>query len=216
MDGAGAMGRGVNLPPQKRFRHRPQPHVRRAILGSLPVGPEAREGHRIWRCLLWAAIALVLFQIEAGIKLHLQHPFLRVDVASMVLFFVALELGAIEGALSAFAVGFVADLFVLGPPGLCSFLAVAIWTGAHLVPPRAFRSGWLGPGSLALAFSLAFQLGILGIESLIRPSSEAPGTMAWASVVPVAMITAVCAVPFRSLLRRLDRMSSGQASSRAR
>lgn len=215
MGGAISKGRGVSrsfhrLPP------RPKPHVRRAILGSLPLGPEAREGRRAWRCLLWALIALFLFQIQAGIKLHLPHPFIRVDVASVVLFFVALDLGAIEGVLSAFAVGFVADLFVLGPPGLCSFLAVALWTGAHLIPPRAFRYGWIGPGTLAFVFSLAFQVGILGLETLNRPSWEAPGPLAWASVVPVAALTAVCAVPFRSLLRRLDRMTSGEGSLRAR
>jgi len=216
VDGAVAMDRGVNRLFRNRLPPRPRPHVRRAILGSLPLGPEAGEGRRVWRCLLWAAIALVLFQIEAGIKLHVPQPYLRVDVASMVLFFVALDLGAIEGALSAFAVGFVADLFVLGPPGMCAFLAVAIWTGAHLIPPRAFRSGWFGPGTLAFVFSLAFQVGILGLETMNRPSWEAPGRMAWASVVPVAAITAVCAVPFRSLLRRLDRMTSGEASLRSR
>lgn len=211
------MGRGVRGLADARFaRRRPLPHVRRAILGSLPVGAKAQEGHRIWRALLWGLVALLLFQIQAGFKLHVQHPFLRVDVAALVLFFVALDLGAIEGAVSAFVVGFVADLFLLGPPGLCAFVAVALWTGAHLIPPRAFRSGWLGPFGLALCFSLAFQLGILGIESAIRPSAEAPGTMAWVSAVPVAGLTGVLAIPFRSLLRRLDRMISGEALARDR
>ncbi|HLV59998.1 MAG TPA: rod shape-determining protein MreD [Fredinandcohnia sp.] len=208
------MGPQVSLSSQ--HRHRPLPHVRRAILGSLPVGAEPREGRRAWRALLWALIALLLFQIQAGLKLHLQQPYLRIDVAALVLFFVALELGAIEGALSAFAVGFVADLFVLGPPGLCAFLAVALWTGAHLVPPRAFRSGWLGPAALAFAFSAAFQLGILLIETAILPAAQAPGPTAWAAVVPVAALTAVAAIPFRSLLKRLDRAISGETFVRDR
>lgn len=207
------MGLGVNLPPSRR---RPLPHVRRAILGSLPVGAGATEGKRAWRAIVWGLVALFLFQLQAGIKLHLPHPFLRIDVAALLLFFIALELGAIEGAISAFVVGFVADLFVLGPPGLCAFVAVALWTGAHLIPPRAFRSGWLGPGTLAFSFSIAFQLGILGIESAIRPSAEAPGPIAWASTVPVAVLTAFFAIPFRSLLRRIDRTISGRTLARDR
>src|SRR5690606_22925297 len=143
-----AMGPGASL-PTSQSRRRPLPHVRRAILGSLPIGAGSRDGRRVWRALVWGLVALLLFQIQAGCKLHVQHPFVRIDVAALVLFYVALELGAIEGAISAFAVGFVADLFLLGPPGVCAFLAVAIWTGAHLIPPRAFRSGWLGPGVLA-------------------------------------------------------------------
>ena len=208
------MGRGVNLTPPSR--RRPLPPVRRAIRGSLPIGEQSKEGHRLWRALLWGFIALLLFQFQAGFKLHVQHPFVRVDVASLLLFFIALDLGAMEGALSAFAVGFVADLFVLGPPGLCAFLAVALWTAAHLIPPRVFRSGWLGPWTLALAFSFAFQLGILGIESAIRPAAEAPGTVAWVSTVPVALLTAALALPFRNLFRRLDRMISGEALARNR
>lgn len=199
-----------------RSRGRPLPHVRRAILGSLPVGAQLREGRRVWRALLWGLLALLLFQFQAGFKLHVQHPFLRVDVAALLLFYIALELGAIEGAVSAFVVGFVADLFVLGPPGLCTFLAVALWTAAHLLPPRVFRYGWIGPGTLAFLFSIAFQLGILGIESAIRPTAEAPGTLAWASVPPVAVLTAAIAIPFRSLLRRLDRAISGEVLARDR
>jgi cell shape-determining protein MreD len=183
--------------------------VRRAILGSLPIGAGKRERHRLWRVALWGVLALILYQATSGLFVHLRHPFVRVDVASMLLFFVVLELGTLEGALSAFVLGYVADLFVGGPPGLCCFLAVAIWTLAHLLPPRAFRSSWLGASILASGISAAFQVGILGAEALVRPSWEAPGTIAWLSVVPVAMISASLAVPLRSLLCRVDRMTAG-------
>lgn len=183
--------------------------VRRAILGSLPIGVGKSERHRLWRVVLWGAVGLALYQVTTGLLVHSPHPFLRVDVASMLLFFVVLELGTLEGALSAFVLGYVADLFIGGPPGICCFLAVAIWTLAHLLPPRVFRTSWLGATILAFGISAAFQVGILGAETLVRPSWEAPGTISWLSVVPVAMISASLAVPLRSLLCRLDRMTAG-------
>lgn len=206
------LGGGSRRPPRDLGRVRQSQEVRRAILGSLPVGAQKSERQRLWRVALWGAVAIVLYQLVSGLLVHFPYTFLRVDVASLILFFVVLELGTMEGALSAFVLGWVAGLFVGSPPGLGSFLMVGIWTVAHLLPPRTLRTSWVGSTLLALGLSSAFQVATLGAEALVRPSWEAPGTIAWLSVVPVAMITAALAVPVRSLLCRIDRMTAGSLS----
>lgn len=182
--------------------------VREAILGSLPVGAGKGERHRLWRVLLWAVLALVLLQIESGLLVHVPAPH-RIDVTALFLVFLSLEVGLVEGALSAFAVGYVADLFVLGPPGLCRFLAVAIWTGCHLALPRNFGKSPVGLALLAFLVSGLFQAGVLGAETLVLAPWQAPGTNAWLSVVPTAGWTAAASIPLVRALCRLDRLTSG-------
>lgn len=180
----------------------------RAILGSLSLGGQRREPMRLWRVLVWPLLALVLYQIEAGLLPHVGPEVARVEVAVVFVTYFALHLGAIEGALAAYCVGYVADLFVQGPPGLCRFLAVAAWTVVRLGSARVGLPAWFSSLVWTLGTAAAWQAGVLGGVELVAQTGSGPGTIAWLAVVPQAMLTAAFAVPLHAALARLDRFTS--------
>jgi len=179
-----------------------------AILGSLSLGDQKREPMRLWRVLLWPILALVLYQVEAGLLGHFGPEVVRVEVAVIFVTFLALHLGAIEGALAAFAVGYVADLFVQGPPGLCRFVAVAAWTVVRVVSARVSMPAWFASLAWTLGAAIAWQAAVLGGVGLVAGEGNGPGTIAWLSVVPQALLTAIFALPLHAGLGRLDRFST--------
>jgi len=186
---------------------RVDPSAQREILGSIHLGDSrAKEIAGVWRVLLWAGLALAAFQIQAGLLVHAD--FVRVDAASLLVTFFALRLRAIEGALAAYAVGFVADLFVQGPPGLCRFAAVAVWTAGRLAAPRAGLSSRVGRVVYALVTSAVYQLCVLGGLTLVANPGAGPGRIAWLSVVPQALLTAALVLPVHAALASLDRRTA--------
>ncbi len=180
----------------------------RAILGSLSLGGQKREPMRLWRVLLWPIFALVLYQLESGLLPYIGPEVVRVEVAVLFVTFLALHLGAIEGALAAYCVGYVADLFVQGPPGLCRFLAVALWTVVRIASARISLPGWFASIAWTFGAAAAWQAGVLGGVGLVAGEGNGPGTIAWLSVVPQAVLTAAFALPVHAVLGRLDRFTS--------
>lgn len=180
----------------------------RAILGSLSLGSQKREPMRLWRVLVWPVLALALYQIESGLLPWVGPQVARVEVAVVFVTFLALQVGAIEGALAAYCVGYVADLFVQGPPGLCRFLAVAVWTIVRVGSARVSLPAWFSSLVWTAGAAAAWQAGVLGGVSLVAGEGSGPGTIAWLSVVPQAILTAAFAVPLHAVLGRLDRFTS--------
>ena len=181
----------------------------REILSGLTLGEtRTHELRSVWRVLLWAGLLLALFQVQAGLLTRMGPELVRVDLAVLFVTFFALRLGAIEGALAAYAAGYVADLFVQGPPGLCRFLAVAIWTGGRILGNRAGFSSPVGRVIFVLAASALYQAGTLG--GLQLASVSGPGQIAWLSVVPQAFLAAALALPAHRLLGSLERRTSSK------
>ena len=178
-----------------------------AILGGLSLD-QKREPMRLWRVPLWPLLALFLYQAEAGLLAHLGPEVVRVEVAVLFVVFFALQLGAIEGALAAFAVGYVADLFVQGPPGLCRFVAVAVWTIIRVVSARMNAPMWFASVAWGFGAAAGWQAAVLGGIGLGAGEGQGPGTIAWLSVVPQALLTALFALPLHAALGRLDRFST--------
>jgi hypothetical protein len=170
-------------------------YARRAARGTTLTLGSARvaEDGRPWRALVWGALALVLYRVESGLLAQLGPSVARVDLAVLLAVFAALELAAIEGVLTAFVVGYVADMFVLGPPGMCRFLAVGAWLGVRLVSARVHLSPLLAALLFTLGGAAAYQFGVLSLMELAAGRAEGPGTIAWLSVVPHAALTAAFA-----------------------
>ncbi|AKU91205.1 hypothetical protein [Vulgatibacter incomptus] len=191
-------GRPVNQRYERSYAHR-------EILGSLALGaPRPVDALRLWRVAVWAGLALISFQIQAGFLTRLGPELVRLDVAVLFVTFFALRLGAIEGSVAAFAVGYVADLFVQGPPGLCRFMAVAVWTTGRMAWPRSGRFSWIGVVIYTTGASFVYQAGILGGLLAVAPPGAGPGSVAWLSLVPQAAIAGLLALPVHGLLGRLD------------
>lgn len=189
--------------------------ARRVILGGLSLDKnQRREPMRLWRVALWPILALVLYRFESGLLLWVGPEVVRVDVAVLFLTFAALHLGAMEGALAAFAIGYVADLFIQGPPGLCRLLAVATWTVVRVASARVSLPGWFASLMYTAGAAAAFQAGLLGGFSLAAGDGSAPGTIAWLSLVPQSILTAAFAVPVHAALSRLDHLTSRREPAR--
>ncbi len=196
--------RGRGLENQRR-----DPSTHREIIGGLALGARpSSELLRLWRVLLWSALALILFQVQAGLLVHGGPKVVRLDLAMIFVTFFAIRLGAVEGALAAFAVGYVADLFVQGPPGLCRFLAVAIWTAGRIAAPRAGLSSAVGRVVYTLGASAIYQLGVLGGLQLVAEAGGGPGRIAWLAVLPQAIFTAALALPIQGMLQQLEKRTS--------
>ncbi len=192
-----------------RKRRRPNRRVARfakrvATGRSFNLGPPSKEGTKLWRVLVWGAVALILCQVEAGLLPHLGTSSWRIDVPLLVVTFCALQLGAIEGAVAAFVLGWVGDLFVQGPPGLCRFMAVAVWTGVRVSSTKVKLPPLVAPVFFTCAGALVYEAGILAGLAFVAEGGGGPGTIAWLSVVPQAILTALAALPLHAGLARLE------------
>ena len=176
---------------------------------AFSIGPPAKEATRLWRVLVWGAVALVISQLEAGLLPHLGTSSLRVDVPLLVVTFCALQLGAIEGAVAAFVLGWIGDLFVQGPPGLCRFMAVAVWTGVRVSSTKVRLPPLVAPVAFTFGAGLVYQAGILAGLAFVAEGGAGPGTIAWLSVVPQAVLTALAALPLHLGLARLETWTEG-------
>lgn len=74
--------------------------------------------------LSFSALALVLLSIESVLVRSLGLEVVHVDVSMALVVYLALRATTIEGAFSAFAVGYLLDVFTGRPTGLFPFLAV--------------------------------------------------------------------------------------------
>lgn len=195
---------------KKRPNRRVARFARRATSGrAFSLGAPSKEHTRLWRVLVWGAVALVLSQVEAGLLPHLGPHAVAIDVPLLVVTFCALQLGAIEGAIAAFVLGWIGDLFVQGPPGLCRFMAVAVWTGVRVSSTKVHLPAKLAPVAFTFGAGLVYEAGILAGLAFVAEGGAGPGTIAWLSVVPQAVLTAIAALPLHLGLSRLETWTEG-------
>lgn len=182
---------------------------RAGMSASFAVAPPAREATRLWRIFVWGGVALVLSQIQAGLLPHLGPTSIRIDVPLLMVTFAALHLGPIEGAVGAFVLGWIGDLFVQGPPGLCRFMAVAVWTGVRVTSAKVRLPAPVAPLVFTFVAGLVYQSGILAGLALVAEDGAGPGRIAWLSVVPQAVLTAIVALPLHQGLARFETWTEG-------
>jgi rod shape-determining protein MreD len=75
----------------------------------------------------FSSLALLLLSFEAVIVKTFDFDVTRIDVGLAIVVFAALRATALEGALSACAVGYLLDVFTGKPTGLYPFLAVLVF-----------------------------------------------------------------------------------------
>jgi rod shape-determining protein MreD len=72
-------------------------------------------------------LALLLLTLESVVVKHLGFSVTRIDVTVAMIAFLALRASLLEGALSAFAIGYLLDLMSGRPSGLYTFLGVLVF-----------------------------------------------------------------------------------------
>jgi hypothetical protein len=73
------------------------------------------------------ALALFLLAVESVVVKHLGFSVTRIDVTVAMIAFLALRASLMEGAFSAFAIGYLLDLMSGRPTGLYTFLGVLVF-----------------------------------------------------------------------------------------
>lgn len=77
--------------------------------------------------LAFSGLALLLLSVESVLVKSLGLEVTRIDVGLAIVVYVALRATTLEGAFSAFAVGYLLDVFTGRPTGLYPFLAVLVF-----------------------------------------------------------------------------------------
>lgn len=94
--------------------------------------------------LVTVALAMVLLTLESVVVQRAGLVLSRIDVTVVLLAFLALRASLLEGAFSAFAVGYLLDLMSGQPTGLYTFLGVFIFLVGRLVDSLVDIRGSVG------------------------------------------------------------------------
>ena len=154
--------------------------------------------------IVLAVFALLLVQSAYG-RILAPYPFTPV-LGLPVVFALGVAPGVrvLRGAATAFAIGYLYDLFTGNPLGIHTFVFVIAFLGAWLVGRLLSFRGV--PFEMVLTLILTLLVG--GLIEMIRRFT--PGGMSWAgsalalSLVASSVVTAVVAPLFFALARRLD------------
>ncbi len=187
----------------------------RRTASTLSTGPTVREAERPVRALLWGLLALVGAQAEAGLLSALAPgAAFRVEIPALLIVFAALELTAIEGAITAFLCGYVADLFLDTPAGTGRALAVGLFVSVRVAATRMV----LPP---AFASALFTALGVTGwhagvwLGGALSTTDVATLGRTVFVALPSALLTAALAPWLHGWLARLDAKTSGASAAGA-
>lgn len=155
------------------------------------------------RVLGFAALALVLLAVESVLVKHLGLEVTRVDVGLALVVYAALRATPLEGALTAFSVGYLLDVFSGRPTGLYPFLGVltflAVRAAGVVVDGRSRGIYAL----LGAAASLGHSLLAVFFSWLTSPSGSAGAWSLWG--LPVQMVlTAGAGLALWPVLLRLE------------
>jgi rod shape-determining protein MreD len=132
----------------------------RALLAPFEVGRA-----RLYAHLVLASAMLVIASVGA------KSPMVRIDVASLVIVYVALEYTLLRGAVAAIAVGYLADLVSGESRGLSMASSVMVFLMVRLLVVRVTGSRWFMVTSVSM-FSTAVALSArFLIENTVGPAN---------------------------------------------
>lgn len=155
------------------------------------------------RVVLSLLFGLVLLTFESVVVKYLEMPVSRIDVTVGIITFLALRSFTLEGAFSAFGLGYLLDLMSGRPTGLYTFLAVLTFLAGRLagslvevrnrVSFTLFATGAeAGHALLAMILSWMVTADSAGLSSELR-------------ALPLQIaLTGLCAFAFHPLFRYLD------------
>lgn len=154
------------------------------------------------RLVVTLGLALLLLSLEAVLVRYMGLSVARIDVTVLLVAFLALRANTLEGAVGAYAVGYLLDLMSGQPTGLYTFLGVLLFLfgrlAASLVDVRS-------AGSFMLFAAAADGLhGVLAIF-FTWLTAKTPGAWGALSALPLQVFyTAIAALLLYPVLRKLD------------
>lgn len=152
--------------------------------------------------LVTVGLALVALTVESVRLKYVDLGGARIDVAVVLVAFLALRVNTLEGAISSFTVGYLLDVMSGRPTGLFIFLAVLL-----------FLLGRLAASLVDVQSRLAFMLFVMGADaahmllsaffSWMVSSEGAVQTSTLVALPLQVLLTGATALGFHPLLRRL-------------
>jgi rod shape-determining protein MreD len=149
------------------------------------------------------AILLVTVALLAVQGALLRHPLARVDLATLVVLYLALERPVIGGAGMAAAVGYLADVFTGTDRGLHAVALLILFMVVRLVVARLAGGRFVFVTVVSVLGSLASVALVLAVEGLVGPDRSSFAAMAPA-LGPGLIGAAVLGYPCYRLLHALD------------
>ena len=153
--------------------------------------------------LTTVVLALILLTVESVVVRYLGFSVARIDVTVVLIAFLSLRASLVEGAVSAYAVGYLLDLMSGQPTGLYTFLAMVV-----------FLLGRSGESLVDLRSSAAFVLFAMGADlthgalarffTWMASKGSAPLGAQIGALVIQALLTGAAALVLFPLLRRLE------------
>jgi hypothetical protein len=152
--------------------------------------------------LVTVGIALALLTLESVVVKQAGLVLGRIDVTVVLVAFLALRATLLEGAFSAFAVGYLLDLMSGQPTGLFTFLAVFIFLVGRLVSTFVDVRG--GVSFALFAMGADFGHGLLSAFFTWLTAKES-GTGSLLAGLPLQVVlTGAAALALFPLLRRFE------------
>lgn len=155
------------------------------------------------RFFFTVGLALLLLAVESVVVRYLGLSVARIDVTVALVVFLAVRASVVEGAISAFTVGYLLDVLGGRPTGLFTFLAVLIFLlvrlGSALVEVRS--------AAQFIAFSAAADLlhGLLGaFFTWLTSRGGASAAAPLSGLLPQVLLTSLAALLMWPLLRKID------------
>jgi rod shape-determining protein MreD len=149
--------------------------------------------------LVLVLFGLLLLTLESSLVKGLGLTHLRVDVTVILVMFMAVRANTLEGAIAAYGLGFLLDLWSGIPTGLYTFLAVLTFLGGRMVASMVDARSAL---SFAL-FTMAADAGHMVMALLLNWMRA--GVLGSFTVLPLqALVTGISALLLFPLLRKMD------------
>jgi hypothetical protein len=153
--------------------------------------------------LLTVFIALVLLIVESVVVKYLGLSVSRIDVTVALVAFLALRAGTLEGAFSAFAVGYLLDLMSGRPTGLYTFLAVLTFLVGRLTAQMVSVRSGLAFALFAMAADLGHGFFAVLLTWLTSPTGQA--VLSNLAALPLQVfLTGIAAWLLYPLLKRIE------------
>ena len=152
---------------------------------------------------LTVLVALALLTLESVAVKYLGFAITRIDGTVAVVAFLALRAGTLEGAISAFSVGYLLDLMSGRPTGLYTFLAVLVFLAGRLAAQLVHVRTAFAFALFAMAADVGHGLAAVLLSWLTVSSGR--GVLATLAALPLQVVlTGLAAWLLYPLLKRID------------
>lgn len=151
--------------------------------------------------LAFSALALLLLSVESVLVKFLGLEVTRIDVGLAIVVYVALRATTLEGAFSAFAVGYLLDVFTGRPTGLYPFLAMLVFLlvrGAGQLIDGRSRGGY----ALMVAAATFGHALLVGFFTWLTSRQE--GGVSWSGLPLQVILATGAALLLWPILKRIE------------